>query len=141
MTDARDSLGPQGPGLYRTLGIEIVERSPARVVATMPFSDAAQQPTGVFHAGAILGLADTAASMLCAAIAMPEGFDPTKFPLAVQISINLVRNTNRGSLRAEATPKHVGRSLIVVETTVTTDEGKLCATVTSTHFRPDSRGG
>ncbi|MCZ6706993.1 MAG: hotdog fold thioesterase, partial [Chloroflexi bacterium] len=47
--------------LFSTLGMELVEQSPERVVATMPFDQRVSQLTGQFHGGAIVALADTAA--------------------------------------------------------------------------------
>ncbi len=123
--------------LFTALGIEIVEGSPERVVATMPFGDSVSQLTGQFHAGAIVALADTAATMLCLEIAFPDSeWEASMFPTTMQLSVNFVRNATAGRLRAESAPLHAGRSTIVVNTTVTLDRGKLAATVTSTHFRP-----
>ena len=43
--------------LFTALGIEIVDQSPERVVAKMPFSEQVSQLTGQFHGGAIVALA------------------------------------------------------------------------------------
>ena len=123
--------------LFTALGIEIADQSPDRVVATMPFGDSVSQLTGQFHGGAIVALADTAATILCLEIAFPDSeWEASAFPTTMQLSVNFVRNAATGTLRAESTPLHAGRSTIVVTTTVSLDSGKLAATVTSTHFRP-----
>ena len=125
--------------LFSTLGMELVEQSPERVVATMPFDERVSQLTGQFHGGAIVALADTAATMLCLEVAFPASdWEAPSFPTTMQLSVNMVRNANTGELRAESVPLHTGRSTIVVQTTVTLDTGRLAAIVTSTHFRPSA---
>ena len=117
--------------LFTALGIEIVEQSPERVVARMPFGEAVSQLTGHFHGGAIVALADTAATILCLEIAFPDSdWEASAFPTTMQLSVNFVRNASTGTLRAESTPLHAGRSTIVVTTTVSLDSGRLAATVT-----------
>ena len=49
-------------GLAVSLGIEIVELSRERVVATMPVDDRTRQPFGLLHGGAFIALAETVAS-------------------------------------------------------------------------------
>ena len=116
-----------------------VEVSPERAVLELDFKPNLSQMTGVFHAGAIIGLADEACTALAAAHAMGDGdWNPAKFPLTVQLSANLLRNTNRGTLRAEAAAIHKGRSTVVVQSTVTDSEGRLIAAVTTTHIVPNS---
>ena len=123
--------------LFSTLGMELVEQSPERVVATMSFDERVSQLTGQFHGGAIVALADTAATMLCLEIAFPGSeWEARSFPTTMQLSVNMVRNAASGELRAESIPLHAGRSTIVVQTTVILDTGRLAAIVTSTHFRP-----
>src|SRR5262245_63016963 len=49
-------------GLADTLGIEILELTPSRVVATMPVDQRTRQPFGILHGGASVALAETVAS-------------------------------------------------------------------------------
>ena len=61
------------------------------------------QPTGLFHAGAIIALADETATAAAMWETNPTGeFRPELFPLTLQMSTNLIRNTNLGTLVAEA---------------------------------------
>ena len=116
-----------------------VEITAERAVLELDFKPGLSQMTGVFHAGAIISLADEACTALAAAHAMGDGgWNPARFPLTVQLSANLLRNTNRGTLRAEATAVHKGRTTVVVKSTVTDSEGRLIATVTTTHIVPGS---
>jgi uncharacterized protein (TIGR00369 family) len=64
---------------------------------------------------------------------MPDDeWDPAKFPLTIQLSANLIRNTNAGMLIAEAIPLHRGRTSMVMQTTVRDDRGRVLAIVTAT---------
>jgi 1,4-dihydroxy-2-naphthoyl-CoA hydrolase len=115
-------------------GTRFVEVSAERAVLELDFKPELSQLTGLFHAGAIISLADEACTALASAHTMTDGWDPTRFPLTVQLSANLMRNTNRGRLVAEALPVHKGRSTVVVQSTVKDDTGRLLATVTATQI-------
>ncbi len=68
----------------------------------------------------------------------PQGqVPPERFPLAVQLSANLLRNTSEGTITAEARPLHRGRTLIVVETEVRDATGRRLVVVTTTHLVPN----
>jgi 1,4-dihydroxy-2-naphthoyl-CoA hydrolase len=124
-----------GTNLLTTLGIRRTEASPERVVCELAFRPELQQLTGLFHAGAILALADSAATSLSMRIVHPEGeVSAGRFPLTVQLNANLLRNTGEGTITAEALPVHRGRTMIVVSTTVRDAAGRTLATQTSTHL-------
>ena len=57
-----------------------------------------------------------------------------QMPVAVSISSQIVANVQEGTLRAESTVTHPGRTLVAVVTRITADSGKLLALVNSTHF-------
>jgi uncharacterized protein (TIGR00369 family) len=114
-------------------GTRFVEVSAERAVAELPFRPDLTQLTGLFHGGVILSLADETATACAVATVMPNGsWDPGKFPLTIQLSANLIRNTNTGKLIAEATPLHKGRTSMVMHTTVRDDQGRVMAVVTAT---------
>src|SRR4051812_2363175 len=50
-------------GMQTAIGIEILELSNDRVVATMPVDDRTRQPFGILHGGASIALAETVASI------------------------------------------------------------------------------
>ncbi len=86
-------------------------------------------PFGTIHAGAMLWLADTAATML--AMQQPgEGF-----PVAVNLFTNLLSNQKGGELTAEARVTRSGKRVTVIRTTVTGQNDKLLAEVITTHIR------
>jgi 1,4-dihydroxy-2-naphthoyl-CoA hydrolase len=114
-------------------GTRFLEVSPERAVAELAFRPDLAQLTGLFHGGVILSLADETATACSLANIMPDGtWDPAKFPLTIQLSANLIRNTNTGKLIAEAVPLHRGRTSMVVQTTVRDEQGKVVAVVTAT---------
>lgn len=118
-------------------GTRFTEVSPERAVAELDFKPELTQPTGLFHAGAIIALADEACTALAVAHVMGNGaWDPARFPLTIQVSANLVRNTDRGRIRAVATPLHRGRATVVIQGRVTDEEGRLLAVVTVTQLVP-----
>jgi len=117
-------------------GTRFVRVSAERAVLELDFKPELTQMTGLFHAGAIISLADEACTALASARAMTDGWDPNRFPLTVQLSANLVRNVDRGTLTAEALPIHQGRTTMVVQSTVRDDRGRLLATVTATQIVP-----
>jgi uncharacterized protein (TIGR00369 family) len=101
----------------------------------MPFIPQLQQLTGVFHAGALLTLADTTATFACmywSSGTISRSIE--QFPLTIQLSTNFIRNTNQGTVRAEATPVHRGQTTMVVETRVSDAAQRLLMIVTTTHL-------
>jgi uncharacterized protein (TIGR00369 family) len=116
-------------------GTRFLEVSGARAVAELAFRSDLTQLTGVFHGGVIVSLADETATACAMHAVMPDGtWDPGKFPLTIQLSANLIRNTNAGKLIAEAVPLHKGRTSMVIQTTVRDDNGRVIAVVIATQL-------
>lgn len=132
--DWKRRMEESGGNIILALGLRPMEESEDRVVMEMPYGRNVRQGTGVFASGALIQLADVAATMACF-----HTMDPSRtrtdlpFPLAVQISANLMRNTDRGKAVAEARVVHKG-TMMVVESSVRDDEGRLLAIVNSTHL-------
>lgn len=93
-------------GLAVALGIEMVELSRERVVATMPVDDRTRQPFGLLHGGASIALAETVASFGAAVHIDRERFSA----VGLEINGNHLRAKTDGMLRATAVPVHLGRS-------------------------------
>lgn len=118
-----------------SLGIRLLDVSHDRAVADMAFVPRLQQLTGVVHAGALITLADTTATFACMYWSQDvsrRGNDA--FPLTIQLSTNLIRNTNAGTIHAEAVPVHRGRTTMVVETRLHDAAHRLLMVVTTTHL-------
>lgn len=93
-------------GLADALGIEIVELTRERVVATMRVDDRTRQPFGILHGGASVALAETVASL---GAVMNVNLE-TSTAVGLEINANHLRAKRDGVVRATATPFHVGRS-------------------------------
>jgi len=115
------------------LGIRLTEVSAARAVGEMPVHQGVRLPSGLVHTGAMLSLGDTVATFAAMA-AKATGFDPARFPFAIGLSSQIVGNVGEGVLRAESVVTHPGRTLVIVETRVTSDAGKLLTLITTTHL-------
>lgn len=112
----------------------VTERQTDYVLAEMPVRAGILNPFGTVHAGATLWFADVTATTL-----VLEGEDPVEgmagFPLAVNLNASLVGNQARGTFEARAAYVKRGRTMSIVRTTVTGDEGRLIADVTTCHVR------
>lgn len=118
--------------LMDSLKIRLLEASADKVVAEMPVSEEIYGVMGAVHAGAMVSLADTAATF--AVIVAKEDSSPEHFPLAIGLSTQIVGNVREGTLRAESVVVHPGRTIVAVDTHVTDEAGRLLAKVTTTHF-------
>jgi uncharacterized protein (TIGR00369 family) len=124
------------------LGIRPTALDGERAVLEMPMSRNVRQGTGVFAAGALMQLADVGATSLIQHASGSTAENPQPFPLSVQISVNLLRNTDHGKATSESRFVQRGRTLTVVEPRVRDDEGRLLCIVTSTHVAvPRAVGG
>ena len=92
-----------------TLGIEIVEFTRERVVATMPVTPKTHQPFGIMHGGVSVVIAETVAS------SGSYLFIDTAKQQAVgqEINANHIRSIAEGKVKAIGTPLHVGRRSLV----------------------------
>ncbi len=122
-----------GGNIIAAMRMRMVSEAPDCVVMSMPLGPGVRQGTGVFAAGALMQLADVGATSLYFNALRADGVEQPPFPLSIQISVNLLRNTNTGSVRSESRFLHRGRTLVVVESKVTDDNAKLLCEVTSTH--------
>jgi uncharacterized protein (TIGR00369 family) len=121
-------------------GTRFITAGQGRAVAQLDFKAALTQLTGLFHAGAIIALADETATAAAMWETNPTGeLTPELFPLTLQLSVNLLRNTNRGTLTAEALVVHRGRTTIVVEVKVTDEQSRLIAALVATLLAPTPR--
>lgn len=123
--DVADFLArmPQGMGsLNDKLGIELLEISPERVVATMPVAGNTQ-PYGLLHGGASVALAETLGSVGSALHALPD-----KLSVGVDINATHHRAATSGVVTGTATAIHLGRSSAAYEVVVTDESGKRVCT-------------
>jgi uncharacterized protein (TIGR00369 family) len=103
------------------MGIQVIEASPERVVASMPVKGNTQ-PYGVLHGGASCVLAETVGSIGSALHAGPD-----RLALGVEISASHHRAVTEGHITAVATRVHGGRSLATYDIVLTDDgDRRVC---------------
>ena len=107
--------------LLSTLGIEITECTPERVVATMPVAPRVHQPFGLLHGGASVALAETVASTG----AWMNVDRATQAAVGIEINANHVRGIRDGMVTAVATPVHIGRTTQVWSVSITDEKGRV----------------
>ena len=107
------------------LGIEIEEAERERVVGRLAWSPDLCTTGGLMHGGALMALADTLGGA-CAFLNLP----PDHGTATISSTTNMLRPVRGGDVVAEARPLHSGRSVIVVQTDLRDESGRLVAQVT-----------
>jgi uncharacterized protein (TIGR00369 family) len=110
------------------LGIELLEATPEVVRARVEWTPERCTAGGVMHGGALMALADNGGG-ICAFLNLPEGARGTA---TIESKTNFLRAVRGGSVTATTRPLHMGRTLIVLETEIEREDGKLAAKVTQT---------
>ena len=82
----------------------------------------------VLHGGIVMALADSAGGV-CAFLNLREGAGGTA---TIESKTNFIAATRGGTVKAQSRPLHVGKRVIVLETEVRGDDGKLAAKVLQT---------
>jgi uncharacterized protein (TIGR00369 family) len=115
---------PEGMGrLNEKMGIELVEISADRVVATMPV-EGNTQPYGLLHGGASVVLAETLGSVGSGLHAVGLG----KMSVGVDINATHHRSARTGTVTGVATAVHLGRTSASYEVVITDERGKRVCT-------------
>jgi 1,4-dihydroxy-2-naphthoyl-CoA hydrolase len=112
---------PMG-ALNDKMGIELLEVSAERVVATMPV-EGNTQPYGLLHGGASVVLAESLGSIGSALHAYPE-----KVSVGVDINATHHRSATSGLVTGVATAIHLGRTSACFEVVVSDERGKRVCT-------------
>jgi len=110
------------------IGAELLEVTPELVRGRMEFSPERCTAGGLMHGGALMALADGCGGV-CAFFNLPEGAIGTA---TIESKTNVLRGVREGAVTASARPLHKGRTLIVIETELTREDGALVAKVTQT---------
>jgi 1,4-dihydroxy-2-naphthoyl-CoA hydrolase len=108
-------------GLGDALGIEFIELSKSRIVATMPVDARTRQPFGILHGGASVALAETVASFG----ALMNIDAERQVAVGLEINANHIRAKPDGIVRATATPAHLGRTTQVWEIHIVDEDDRL----------------
>lgn len=126
MSDNREYSG------HLRFDTRLVSNEEAR--GTMPVHQGILNPFGTVHAGALIWFADVTATRLAL-----QGAQATTggsgFPLAINLTAQLLKNVSSGTLTARARFVKRGRTLQVVRTEVTSDDGTVLLDLTSSHIQ------
>lgn len=123
LTEIRDVMP-----FAKTIGIELEAATPEEVRGHLKWAPELCTTMGTLHGGAIMSLADSCGGV-CAFLNLPEGATGTA---TIESKTNLLRAVASGTLTATSRPLHVGRTLMVVETELIREDGRLAAKVTQT---------
>jgi len=125
----REVASSRGVGaLAEKMGIQILELSAERAVATMPV-EGNTQPIGLLHGGAYLVLGETLGSFAANVWAHPEGY-----AVGIEISASHTKSATSGLVTGTATAISLGKSLTVHEIVVTNESGDRLSTVRITNL-------
>jgi 1,4-dihydroxy-2-naphthoyl-CoA hydrolase len=108
-----------------TLGIEVVSARPEEVVGRLAWRAELCTTGGALNGGALMSLADNMGGT-CAFLNLPAGAGTA----TISSSTNFLRGVREGFVTATSRPLRVGKSVIVVETELRDDEGRLAAHTT-----------
>lgn len=110
------------------LGIELIRAEKAEVRGRVAWTAARCTVGGVLNGGVIMALADNTGA-LCAFHNLPAGAGGTT---TLESKTNFLHAVRGGHATAISRPLHAGRRVVVVETEVVDDDGRLVAKVTQT---------
>ena len=121
--------------LMDRMGIEVVEASAERLVATMPV-EGNTQPYGLLHGGASVVLAETLGSIGSSLHAGPD-----KAVVGLDINATHHRAARSGLVTGTATALSLGRTLASYEVVITDDGGRRICTSRITCLIRDAAPG
>lgn len=123
MSEFMAQLRERGSGaLDKKMGIEIIEASPQRLVATMPVAGNTQ-PLGLLHGGASVVLAESLGSIGTQLHAGAE-----RRVVGVDINATHHKSATEGIVTAVATAISLGRTMCSYEIVITNEGGQRICT-------------
>ena len=107
------------------LGMELVSARPEEVVGRLAWREELCTTGGALHGGALMSLADNLGGV-CAYLNLPAGAGTA----TISSSTNFLRGVREGLVTATARPLRAGRSVIVVQTELHDEAGRLVTQTT-----------
>ena len=127
VTSIQELLDPLFPGL---MGVQLTEASANRVVANLKVRPDLCTTGQILHGGAAMAFADTLGAV-GTFMNLPEG----KRTTTIESSTKFIGAAKMGStVTGECQAFHRGKTTMVWQTQIRTQEGKLCAVVTQTQL-------
>lgn len=108
------------------LGVEVLRHGKDVVVSRLAWEDSLCTLGGALHGGVLMSLADATAAV-CAFLNLPDAAQGTT---TIESKTNFLRAVRAGYVTATSKPLRAGQRVIVVETEIHDDEGRLVAKVT-----------
>ncbi len=93
-------------GLPHLIGLEVVLLQERSLLMRLPLRPEVLAPNGYLHAASVVALADTCCGFACAAH-LPEG--AVNFT-TIELKANFLGTATEGTIEAEATAAHLGRT-------------------------------
>jgi len=121
-----------GGALAQKMGIEFLELSAERSVATMPV-EGNTQVVGILHGGAHVVLGESLGSVSSAIHA-----GPGRIAVGIEINASHSRSIGSGTVTATCTALSLGRTLATHEIVVRDENGRRLSTVRMTNFLKDA---
>jgi 1,4-dihydroxy-2-naphthoyl-CoA hydrolase len=112
------------------LGIEVVANRADEVRARLAWSPKLCTAGGLLHGGVLMALADSTGA-LCAYNNITAESPSTT---TIESKTNFLRAVRDGHVEAVSRPLHTGRTIIVVDTSLTDADGRLVARVTQSQL-------
>jgi 1,4-dihydroxy-2-naphthoyl-CoA hydrolase len=120
-----------GGALCRKMGIEFLELSADRSVATMPV-EGNTQVVGILHGGAHVVLAESLGSISSAIHGGPD-----KIAVGIEVNASHSRSISSGVVTATCIALNLGRTLVTHEIVVRDEDGRRLSTIRITNFLRD----
>ena len=128
--DVQRVLDPLFPGL---MGVRLLVLEPERVLAELKVRPDLCTTAGILHGGAAMAFADTLGAV-GTFINMPQGKRTTTTDSSTKFIGSARVDT---TVTGECLALHRGRTTMVWQTSICTDDGKLCSVVTQTQLVMD----
>jgi uncharacterized protein (TIGR00369 family) len=110
-------------GFDKLYGLQMLECGSELASAQIEVRDELKQPAGLLHGGVLASIAESLASLATAIAVLPDGLAA----MGQSNQTSFLRPITKGSVLAEATRLHKGRSSWVWDVRFSDAEGKLCA--------------
>jgi 1,4-dihydroxy-2-naphthoyl-CoA hydrolase len=118
-----------GGTLSDLLGMQLVEATKDRVVASLTIRDQLRTVGGSLHGGTLMALADTVGAT-ATVLNLPAGATTT----TLESKTNFFAAGRSGTVRAETTPLHRGKRTMVWQTRITDEAGRLLSLTIQTQM-------
>jgi uncharacterized protein (TIGR00369 family) len=126
LTTLQETMPPFGA----VLGVKITSAAPEKIIAELVVREDLCTRPAVLHGGAIMAFADTLGAA-GTVLNLPQGAGTT----TIESKTNFIAAAPVGTkVIGECLPLHRGKSTMVWQTRITTEEGRLVAIVTQTQM-------